>query len=111
MNNTLYIENLDRLVEIVELLHDENYLLYSEAMDIIGALSRSKRQYDEETQIALIWSMGDVQGDEVRPDLNDEQAMHVLREVKRRYDCEEGVHWYILKVVADELYPLGEGVK
>ena len=59
--------------------------------------------FDPDRQIAIIWSVEDVQS--VRMDLSDEQAMVVLREVKRTHDANIGVHWDTLRFWADELYP------
>jgi hypothetical protein len=53
-------------------------------------------------QIALIWSVEDVQ--EVRPDLTDEQAWEVLHQVKRKHDAALGVSWLTLKVIAEDLF-------
>gem|GEM_PF-2920382 len=59
--------------------------------------------FDPDTQIALIWSIEDVQQE--RPHLTDEQAMDVLDEVKRRHDATIGVNWDTLAIHADYLYP------
>ena len=65
--------------------------------------SQNAHQYDPNRHIAIIWSIEDVQA--IREDLSDEQAMKVLHEVKRKHDCDEGVHWDTLRYWADELYP------
>jgi hypothetical protein len=58
-------------------------------------------------QIALVWSVEDVQG--LRPDLTEEQAWEVLRQVERRHDAELGVTWLTLECVAeDEFGPAPE---
>jgi hypothetical protein len=58
-------------------------------------------------QIALVWSVEDVQG--VRPDLTEEQAWEVLRPVERRHDSELGVTWLTLELFAeDEFGPAPE---
>ena len=65
--------------------------------------------YDPNRQIAIIWSVEDVQ--EIREDLSDEQAMKVLFIVKQTHDAEQGVHWDTLRYWADELFPIVGDVK
>lgn len=60
-------------------------------------------RFDENRQIAIIWSVEDVQ--EVRENLSDEQAMKVLKEVKLRHDANIGVNWDVIKCVADIIFP------
>lgn len=55
-------------------------------------------------QIALIWSVEDVL--EIRPDLTGEQAWRVLRVCDSRMDCNLGVTWETLELVADTEFPL-----
>ena len=58
-------------------------------------------------QIALVWSVEDVQG--LRPELTDGQAWEVLRQVERRHDAELGVTWLTLELTAeDEFGPAPE---
>jgi hypothetical protein len=56
-----------------------------------------------ERSISIVWSVEDVL--EVRPDLNDEQSMKVLQEVKNHHDATVGVNWDTLQYWADELFP------
>jgi len=58
---------------------------------------------DTSRQIAIIWDIDDVKS--IRPHLNDEQAMEVLENVKRKHDAELGVTWQTLEIWADELFP------
>jgi hypothetical protein len=53
-------------------------------------------------QIAVIWSIEDVQ--EIRPDLNDDQAWQVLQDVEHRHDAEHGISWITLQIIADEMF-------
>lgn len=53
--------------------------------------------------IAIRWGSEDVQ--EVRPDLTTDQAQEVLQRVLRCHDCNYGVTWDTLEIVADELFP------
>jgi hypothetical protein len=62
----------------------------------------------ERKQIAAVWSIEDVQ--EVRPELNDDQAWDVLRDVDRHKDAELGINWMTIKYSADDLYPKTEDV-
>jgi len=58
-------------------------------------------------QIAHVWGTGDVR--ELRPDLDHDQAWHVLLEVERRLDSDSGITWDTVRLVADELYPALNG--
>lgn len=53
-------------------------------------------------QIAIIFSIDDVH--DVRPDLTDDQAWHLLQEVERHHDAEFGVNWELLEHVALRLF-------
>jgi len=64
---------------------------------------KCKLDFDPERQIAIIWSIEDVQ--EIRPDLNDKQSMEVLEEARDHHDCEFGFTWEHLRVTADLLFP------
>lgn len=57
--------------------------------------------FDEKTQIAIIWSVEDVQ--QVAKDLSNEDAMLVLHEVKRRHDATIGVNWDTLAFYVEYL--------
>lgn len=57
-------------------------------------------------QIAHIWSIEDVQ--EVRPDLDDDNAWKVLQTCKRYLDSNYGITWDVIEITADELFPLDE---
>ena len=59
-------------------------------------------------QIAVIWSVEDVQ--EVRPDLTEEQAWEVLQTCEKRHDCEQGITWFSLEWVANDLFPASENI-
>jgi len=53
-------------------------------------------------QIALIWSVEDVQ--EARPDLSNAQAMELLEYVRDKHDAMLGVSWTTLECAAEELF-------
>ena len=55
--------------------------------------------------IFIEWCVEDVQ--EVRPDLNDEQAYEVLKFVKDKHDATLGITWDTLDYAADYLYSKG----
>jgi len=59
--------------------------------------------FNPDRQIAIIWDIDDVQA--VRPDLDDDQAMHVLCAVDNKHDATIGVNWNVLEFWAYELYP------
>jgi len=56
----------------------------------------------ERRQIALIWSIEDVQG--LRPDLSEDQCWEVLQDVDHHKDAELGITWLTLKMAADHLF-------
>jgi len=60
-------------------------------------------QYDKDRQVAIIWSIEDVQS--VRPDLTDEQAMEVLWSAERSHDATVGINWDVLTDYANTLFP------
>jgi hypothetical protein len=53
--------------------------------------------------IAFLWCIEDVQ--DIRPDLDPDQAMEVLKRCRRRYDAGLGLNWEILDYHADDLFP------
>jgi len=53
--------------------------------------------------IEIVWSTEDVQ--EVRPDLDDDQAYNVLLLAERKHDANIGISWQTLEIWADYLYP------
>lgn len=55
-------------------------------------------------QIAIIWSIEDVQGQ--RPDLTDEQASNVLQVIEKRHDANFGINWDVIDTVSEMLYPI-----
>ncbi|HEY4313338.1 MAG TPA: hypothetical protein VGN12_28065 [Pirellulales bacterium] len=57
---------------------------------------------EERRQIAIVWSIDDVQ--EVRSDLNPDQAWQVLRQCQRVHDCEFGITWQLIETVAEDLF-------
>jgi len=63
--------------------------------------------YDVNRQIALIWSIEDVQ--DLRPDLTEEQCFQVLLDVEHHHDCDQGVCWETLRITADLLFPEPDG--
>ncbi len=57
----------------------------------------------QQRTIAHLWTIDDVHS--VRDDLDDDQAWHVLQEVESRLDCNVGICWDTIELVAHELYP------
>ena len=54
--------------------------------------------------ISILWFVEDVQ--EVRPDLDDEQAYEVLLCVKANHDATLGINWDVLAITAEWAYPI-----
>lgn len=59
--------------------------------------------------IQIEWHIEDVQN--IRADLTDEQAAHVLQVADRRHDAEIGINCDVLRFHAGELYPLPDGLE
>lgn len=55
-------------------------------------------------EIAIRWSVVDVLS--VRPELSYEQAFVVLLECQDRHDPEVGFTWELIRLVAEDLYPV-----
>jgi hypothetical protein len=62
-----------------------------------------KSYFNPYSQIAIIWSIEDVQGR--RPDLSDEQSMQVLLQCERHHDAEIGINWDVIEATAQDMYP------
>lgn len=60
----------------------------------------------ERRMIAVSWGIEDVQ--EIRPDLDDDQAWEVLQAIEDRHDCNSGITWDTLEYMADRLYPISD---
>lgn len=54
-------------------------------------------------EIAIYWHIDDIQS--IRPDLTKHQARKVLKHLKDNHDASIGIHWEIIEIVADILYP------
>ena len=67
----------------------------SEDFDIHDLLAKRR-------QIAHVWSIEDVQ--QLRNDLNDEQAWEVLQQVDRHKVAELGITWLTLEMAAENLF-------
>ena len=59
--------------------------------------------FDPTTQIAIIWSIQDVQ--ENHPLLTDEQSLEVLKTMKQHHDANVGINWETIDVWVNQLYP------
>ena len=62
--------------------------------------------YDQETQVAISWSIEDVKND--RPDLTDEECLDVLHVAIDEHDANNGINWDVLQYHTNRLYPLEE---
>jgi hypothetical protein len=70
---------------------------------ILDAIEAYKGGAANKYSIFIEWCIDDVK--DVRPDLDDEQAMEVLEFVKDRHDATIGITWRTLEYAADYLYP------
>ena len=52
------------------------------------------------------WHIDDVQS--VRPDLDDDQAVHVLEAMADWFDANDGINWEVIEMTAEQLYPQDE---
>jgi hypothetical protein len=59
--------------------------------------------------ISVKWSTDDVKS--IRPDLSDEQCYMVLIHAKNKHNAEIGINWFVLKNIADDLYPIDTNKK
>ena len=90
-DGTIQINATVELEELLDNLPDE------EEIDVdIHELLETNRQ------IAAIWSIEDVQS--VRPDLDEDQAWDVLKNVDHHKDAELGITWLTLKMAAEHMF-------
>lgn len=61
--------------------------------------------FDKNTQIAIVWSIEDVQGQDET--LTDEEAMNVLDMLENKHDCNYGISWDTIDDTIANLYPNG----
>jgi hypothetical protein len=52
------------------------------------------------------WHIEDVQS--VRPDLDEDQCIHVLEIMASDFDANNGINWDVISYTADNLYPTTE---
>jgi hypothetical protein len=73
--------------------------IYEVASDIRALIETESLQsllgFEPDTEVAIIWSVEDVW--EVSPKLTPEQAIQVLRLVKRHHDSNQGVNWDVIE--------------
>ena len=101
------IQDVDLYDKAIDMLSSLEEDITGEVRDILmndihDILMRVTMQFNPHEQIALIWSVEDVQT--IRDDLTEEQAMDVLNVVERRHDADIGVNWDTLEYWIDELY-------
>lgn len=103
MNNYPIFDILKRARNQLQTSNDEaSSRLVSDIQTLIDADPlRSVIGFDPDTEVAIIWSVEDVT--EVCPNLTPEQAIKVLRLVKKHHNACEGVNWGVIKRWA-ELY-------
>ncbi len=62
-----------------------------------------QNQRSPKESFAVLWNVEDVQ--DVRPDLNVDQALKVLRKIEQKHDANSGISWDWIEYYANELYP------
>ena len=60
--------------------------------------------WNDKNSIVVLWHTDDVKS--IRPDLDDDQCMFVLRRVEKNHDADIGITWSILEFWADQLFPV-----
>ena len=74
----------------------------SDIQTLIDADSlHSVLSFDPDTEIAIIWSVEDVEA--ACPSVTSEQAIQVLQLVKKHHNACEGVNWEVIKCWAEIL--------
>lgn len=61
--------------------------------------------FDKNTQIAIVWSIEDVQGQD--DSLTDAEAMNVLDVLEDKHDANYGISWETIDITIGNLYPNG----
>ena len=91
--------------KLIELINDfkNEKITINELEENIKNISKEEF-YDQETQIAIPWSIEDIKKD--RPDLTDEECLDVLFVIKEKHDANIGINWEVLEYYADTIYPI-----
>jgi len=64
--------------------------------------------WNDKNSIVVLWHTDDVKS--LRPDLDDDQCMEVLRKVERHHDPCLGISWDTIEHWIGELFPVEEKV-
>lgn len=86
---------------------DENaviHRLFGDPHDFVDDDDGEEVECNDTNSITVQWHIKDVQ--RVRRDLTDEQAFQVLQRVEDKHDARHGVNWQIIKLWADDLFPV-----
>ncbi len=59
--------------------------------------------FDPKTQIAIIWSIEDVQENHLL--LTNDQAFEVLKALEQYHDANVGINWEVIDVWVKQLFP------
>jgi hypothetical protein len=57
-------------------------------------------QFDRNRQVAIIWSIEDVQA--LDKNISDSEAMIILKRAENHHDAEIGINWEVLQYYVDE---------
>lgn len=99
MNKRMVIQSLRNLISNSNVDPDSD--LYKQAVMAVDVIEESQL-VDLKTEIAIVWCIDDVL--DVRPDLTEDQAGEVLSRVEDIHDCNLGVTWDTLRIVADDMF-------
>jgi len=94
-----FVKELAYCNDIVEYVKPANK--YQSDKKPLNAFDRNIE--NEREYISITWCIEDVK--QIREDLTDEQAFHVLEEVLDLHDADWGVNWESLRTAAELLYP------
>jgi hypothetical protein len=88
----------ERVLEIAQMALDEPW---SDVQGCAAVLAKDIRTafYDPSEQIAVVWSVEDVQG--LDESISDSEAMEILEDIKNHHDAEVGINWDVLQQYVD----------
>jgi hypothetical protein len=66
-------------------------------------MAHMEQNKDGDWYLADSWHIEDVQS--VRPDLDDDQCIHVLEVVADGFDANNGINWDVIEYTASMLFP------
>jgi hypothetical protein len=64
---------------------------------------------EEQDTCTIVWHIEDILS--VRPDLSNEQARKLLRQLKNNHDASIGINWDVIDIYAETAFPIVEEAK